>query len=292
MSIKTQRYYFGRLNIISAYTGSKKDFLVQGLNSDVLLFIRNYNWGFFEVEVIQDEEEEYLSGFLVKYRPLDPSEFVNVETREIQEQEVRDRITAKSCFFLHIRTGVVAYQVTTDINDNLFRENFCKLLQQAYDNLFIDTEIQAINQEETFFEAIKSFNSIRKISIYLHPSNPSSRDIWKSVDERLKRLDLENYTEIYKSKSESRSLNIENDEEINSKLHMANDGYGKAKVTGKKGEDYETITTGDTPITYEVEYEVIDNEPTINLDPTNLLSQIKPTFKSLFRRIRDGNNQG
>lgn len=130
MPIRVQRYYFGRLNIISAYPDNKKDFLLQGLNSDTLLSARNYSWGFFEIEEAQYDENDYIYGFLVKYRPFAPSEFVNIETREIEEQEDRDRITAKSSFLLHIKTGIIAYHVSTEINDRLFRENFSSFLNK------------------------------------------------------------------------------------------------------------------------------------------------------------------
>ncbi|NJK29588.1 MAG: hypothetical protein HC851_07745 [Acaryochloris sp. RU_4_1] len=280
MPSRDSKYYFGRLNIVSAYEEEKKQFLEHGLNSGVLISERNYTWGFFEIESVV-EQDDYLSGFLVKYRPLDPEQFVNTETREIEEQEIRNRITAKLRFFLHIRTGIIAYQVVSQINEKSFRENFAKLLEASYNNLFIDAEVQAINQEESFFEAVKSFDSIAKVSIYLHPSNPSSRDIWKRVDERFKNLGLESYTEVYKLKADRSNLDIEGDEEINSKLHMASDGYGKAKVRGKKDGEYETVTTGDNPIEAEVENSVENTER-----PQEILKQILPTFRSLFNRIR------
>jgi len=280
MTSRDSKYYFGRLNIISAYEEEKKSFLERGLNSGVLIPERNYTWGFFEVESVL-EEGDFLSGFLVKYRPLDPEQFVNIETREIEEQDIRNRIRAKSRFFLHVTTGIIAYQSVTEINEKSFRENFAKLLEASYDNLFIDAEIQSINQEESFFESIKRFDSVAKVSIYLHPSNPSSRNLWKRVDERFKNLGLESYTEIYKLKEDRRNLDIEGDEEINSKLHMASDGYGKAKVRGKKDGEYETITTGDNPIEAEVENSVENAEP-----PQEILKQILPTFRSLFNRFR------
>ncbi|MEB3308630.1 MAG: hypothetical protein VKJ02_00185 [Snowella sp.] len=286
MPSRDPKYYFGRLNIVSAYTVEKRLFLERGLNSGILVAERNYTWGFFEIAPIlvpTTELEAYLTGFLVKYRPSDPEQFVNTATRAIEEQEIRNRIKAKSRFFLHIKTGIIAYQITGEINNKAFRESFSKLLEASYDNLFIDAEVQAINQEQPFFEAIKRFDSISKISIYLHPSNPSSRDVWKRVDERFKNLGLESYTEVYKLKPNHPSkLDIEGEEEINSKLRMASDGYGKAKIRGKKDGENETITTGDNPIEAEVESSLENNG-----NSNEILQQILPTFKSLFKRIKN-----
>lgn len=280
MPNRESRYYFGRLNIVSAYNEDKKDFLERGLNSGILKYERNYSWGFFETEDVP-EQGEYISGFLVKYRPFDPEQFVNTETREIEDQEIRNRVKSKSRFFLHVKTGIIAYQVVNGISDSSFRRNFAKLLAGVYHDFFIDAEIQAINQEESFFEAVQRFESIAKVSIYLHPSNPSSRHVWKNTDERLKDLEVESYTEIYKLKESRSNLDIREDQEINSKLYMASDGYGKAKIKGKRNGEYETITTGDNPIEAEVENLVENTEP-----PQTILRQILPTFRSLFNRIQ------
>jgi len=280
MPSRNSKYYFGRLNIVSAYEEEKKPFLERGLNSGVLIPEKNYTWGFFEVENVV-EQDDYLCGSLVKYRPLDPEQFVNTETREIEEQEIRNRIRAKSKFFLHVRTGIIAYQIVSQISEKSFRKNFAKLLEKSYDNLFIDVEVQTINQEEPFFEAIKNFDSITKVSIYLHPSNPNSRRIWERVDERLKNLEVESYRESYKLKEDRINLDIEGDEDINSKLHMASDGYGEAKVGGKKDGEYRIVTTGDNPVEAEVENSVENSDL---LQET--LKQILPTFRSLLNRIR------
>ncbi|WP_238393145.1 hypothetical protein [Myxacorys almedinensis] len=63
MSSRDSKYYFGRLNIISAYDEEKKVFLERGLDSGVLTSAGSYNWGFFEVGSII-EGDDYLSGFL------------------------------------------------------------------------------------------------------------------------------------------------------------------------------------------------------------------------------------
>lgn len=72
---------------------------------------------------------------------------------------------------------------------------------------------------------------------------------------------------------------------------MASDGYGKARVSGMRGGDYGTVTTGDMPITVDVEYEIINDTRSIAPNLTDLVSQIIPTFRSLFRRVKDGNTQ-
>ena len=94
-------------------------------------------------------------------------------------------------------------------------------------------------------------------------------------------MGLESYTEIYKLKENRSNLDVGEDGEINSKLHMASDGYGKVKVKGKKGGEYLTVTTGDNPVEAEVESSVESSQI-----PQEILKQILPTFKSILKESR------
>lgn len=282
MSTRASLYYIGRLNLISAYRDDKKTFLLRGLRSSVALPVKTYAYGFFKVEEVQYDIEDYISGFLVKYRPSEPSEVVDTDTREIEDQEFRDRVRAKSRFFLHVKTGIIAYQVFGEFSEKVFKKNFCDLLEQAYDNFFVNVEIQTINQEVSFFESLKRLDTISKVSIYLHPSNPSNREIWRRQDERLQELKIESYKEEYKFKSSSNGTAAKDDEEISSKLHMASDGYGKARIIGKVDGETKVVSTGDNPVVCNVETDD-EEEPSTQ----DIMAQIVPTFKSIFRRMKD-----
>jgi hypothetical protein len=286
MSTQISKYYLGRLNIISAYSGEKVDFLFNGLNTLAVLPARAYSYAFFESEKLEypndDSTDDYLTGLLVKYRPSEDGETVDWATREIEEQEVRDRIKCKSRFVLHIKTGIIAYQVIGDFTEKIFRHTFCDLFERAHHDYFVDAEIQSINHEISFLESLRGLDSIDKISIYLHPSNPSNRAMWKNQDDKLKRLEVQSYTEIYKLRESANAQAIRQDVEVTSKLHMAMDGYGKAKVAGVQGGEKRTLSTGDNPITCDVELE--DSNPD---DSRAIISKIAPTFRSLFKRMKD-----
>ena len=282
MSIRVSTYYIGRLNIISAYSDDKEVFLTQGLTSQAHLPTKSYAWGFFEVDRLVREEEVYLHGFLVKYRPSESTEVVDISTREIEPSEFNDKVKVKSRFFLNVKSGILAYQILGDITDNVFRRSFCDLLRRAYDNFLVDVDIQTINHNVSFFESIRSLDSISKITISLHPSNPSNRKIWQKQDERLKALNIKTQTDIIRLKSDILVSKITSDEEINSKLHMASDGYGKARITGKSANEEKVVSTGDNPIKCKVELEA-EKADSIS----DIAAQIMPTFKSIFNRMKD-----
>lgn len=288
MSTQINKYYVGRLNVISAYPGEKVNFLLNGLSTSTVLTARAYSYVFLESERVEyaglaeNSTEDYLSGLLVKYRPTEDGETVDWSTHEIEDQEVRDRVRCKSRFIIHVKTGIIAYHVVADFTEDHFKKQFCKLFEQAHQDFFVDADIQTINHEVSFLASLEQFDSIKKVQIYLHPSNPSNRSIWQKQDERLKQLQAEKYTEIYKLCETARASSIREDEEIKSKLHMAMDGYGKAKVTGTRDGDKKTLSTGDNPITCDVEVEATESD-----NSRAIISKLAPTFRSLFKRMKD-----
>jgi hypothetical protein len=81
--------------------------------------------------------------------------------------------------------------------------------------------------------------------ITLFPSNPNFADRWKSIDERLRRNNINKYKEIQENTKPESQIII--DEETESKFLMSEDGYGKSDATGinEKGEE-KTISTKDS----------------------------------------------
>jgi hypothetical protein len=274
------KFYFGRFNLIAIYE-NKKDFILNGLNTAEMISRRNYTWGFFEISLIEDEMGEFISGYLVKYNPEgEGGEFADPIMRQLGETTFPNSVAAKSRFFIHIKTGVIAYYLNPGISISQFKELFTVIFQKAYDNFFVNAEIQDIAIKYNFFERIRNFQKILKVQIYLHPSNPSNHDRWKQTDDRLKRLGASSYREIYEAKPNSTGLNLQQDEDFNSKAHMAEDGYGKAKVKGVIGEGKFDVSTGEEPITSLAPVEGLGQR---------ILSVLMPTFKDIFRRTPNEN---
>jgi hypothetical protein len=288
MSTQIRKYYLGRFNVISAYSGEKVDFLLNGLSTSAVLPARAYAYAFFDSErleyssLLDDTSDAYLSGLLVKYRPREDGETVDWSTGEIEDLEVHNRVQCKSRFILHVKTGIIAYHVIGDFTEISFKKIFCDLFERSHNEFFVDAEIQAINHEVSFLESLERLDSIKKISIYLHPSNPSNRAIWKAQDERIKRLEVKSYTEIYQLREAAKASAIRSDDDVQSKLRMAMDGYGKAKVVGVRDGDKRTLSTGDNPITCDVEIEKEESD-----DSRSIISKIAPTLRHLFKRMKD-----
>jgi len=272
------KYYFGRVNLIAAEK-DKDALLWKGLNSEKVLRVRDYNWGFFEIDKREQDEQQYYFGYLIKFRPSTDEEVAVTETHKLGYEEIQNLVRAKSRFFIHVKSGVIAYHpVGSEIKRKTFCDRFVKLFQTAFDNFFIDAEIQAIEERTKIFDAIKAFEKVRKVSIYLHPSNPRLSRVWEKTDQRLKKLRASKYHEAFEAGSNEVGLEMVNDKEIESKITMADDGYGKADITGLRDGKEKTVSTSDNPI---IIMAPPDDEPA-----ESVLEKLIEVFKDIFKRFR------
>jgi len=206
------------------------------------------NWQFLRVEPLEAPSAGYVTGYLAKYRPLTDEEVAVPATQDLAEQTIENRVSAKSRFFLHIASGLIAYHpVGSLITRDQFRRRFSEVFETSKGGFFVSAEIQSIQEEETLQEAIKALSVVRSVRIYLHPSNPRLRDVWRRTDERLRELHAADYQEHFHSDSSGDGLRIVHDADINSKVAMAQDGYGRVTVTGLKDGEELSVSTDDNP---------------------------------------------
>ncbi len=231
---RTVTYLFGRLNVISL-EGDKRSIYSKAFSPSAPLVRRQtHTWGFSDVEMVHDEVlGDMYEGFLVKYKDQESVEVVNTEARVIEDEDIQNLIAAHSRFFLHVQSGIIAYHPSgTVISGSAFVARFAEIVENAYERFFISAEILPVNEQEAFKEALRRFSRIDRLSIYLHPSNPSSRDIWEPVDEKLRAMNAQDYREEYNGHQSNRGLKPDADEMIERKIAMAEDGYGHVEATG------------------------------------------------------------
>jgi len=252
--------------------------LLKALKSKKVLEFRGFKWGFFNTLEMETELGAFLHGYLVKYKPEFSEEVANPLTHNLEDQFIENFVWAKSRFFLHIKSGVISYHpIGNAISKELFVERFCKLFEHTLENMFVNVEIQSIEEDYKIFEVIRSFQKIQHLHIYLHPSNPSNRDRWRRTDDRLKNIGASKYYEHYYAEPLLDNLNIIDDEDINSKITMADDGYGKAEITGIFDGETKTISTSDNPIS--------THAPGDEESPENVLNKLLEKIKNIFRRF-------
>lgn len=268
------RYYFGRLNLMAA--GEERPRLLSaGMQSHTALSRRGQRWQFLQVRLIGDPSAgSFYTGYLGKYKPSAEEEVAIPEAQDIDDQTIENRITAKARFFLHTESHLIAFHpVGSLITRGAFCARFRDVFRLAFANFFIEAEIQLLEEEREMLEALSSFTNIASVHIYLHPSNPRNRDIWRRTDERLRTLGVSEYREHY----QGASLNVADDEDITAKIAMAADGYGSAEVRGSSDGEERTVSTGDNPISASV--------PSTLERPEEILGGLLAKFSRLVDRF-------
>jgi hypothetical protein len=264
---------FGRLNLIANYDDKGK-YLLTSLQADKQINVREFDWGFFDVSEFEYEDQRYILGNLVKYKSKLTEEFVDKQTRRTTNTQINDRVVAKSEFILHIKSGLIAYHtINNHITHQQFQKFFAELVEAANDYLLVNAEIQSINEQNEILEAIQKFETINRLTIYLHPSNPRFSDRWEKVDKKLKAMSAHSYRAIYQTQS---SLAIEADEDAMSEIYMAVDGYGRATVHGTKNGKSATASTVNAPMKQNI---------SLSEDPKEMLTGVLDKFREIWDRM-------
>lgn len=270
------RFLFARLNLIAQYE-DKRHFVQAGLQSKQFRRVREHLWGFFEVESL-DKHADYLTGYLAKVRPQNAEEVGDLVSHSISLTTVENRAIAKSRFFLHVPTGLLAYQyVSSHIEQRTFEEQFARLFEEGYKQFFVTADVLTVEERANFFEAIAKFDRVQSITVTLHPTNPHFSEIYRSIDERLKAIEAKDYKESISAAPNGPGLNISNDADIQSKAAMAEDGYGKVSASGTRDGRQVSASTSKNPLTVSVE--------TKDRSAGEILGDLVDEFASIIRRM-------
>ncbi len=249
---KPVKFYFGRLNTLGLYD-SKRDFLLQGLRTDVVFESRHQRWGYFQIREDASSLGQFITGYLVRFRSLEETEIAQLETHSIGTESIENFIVAKSRFYLHIPSGLIAFDTAGGkVKVPTFIDMFCRVFEEGLQNFFVSAEIQMVEDRLEFFRSIREFTRIIKVQVALHPSNPRNADLCVGVDNRMKAIGATSLIEEIRNDSQDGTLKVGEDEQLQSKFYMAEDGYGIAKVTGTINGETRTISTRNNPITLSV----------------------------------------
>jgi hypothetical protein len=250
-----------------------------GLEGPTRVTKRGQHWQFLQVVKINTDLGAFFTGYLGKYKPEAEEEVAVPETQDINDETIENRITAKARFFLHEASHLIAYHpVGSLITRRSFCSSFSEVFRSAHSAFFVDAEIQGVEEENQLREAMARFSAISRVRIYLHPSNPNNRDLWKRTDDRLRSLGVTDYHEQYQGKQQTTPLRITQDEEVRAKIAMAEDGYGRAELTGVLDGEEQTLSTDDNPVSA--------TAPGEEETPEMILEHLLAKFTGIISRFR------
>ncbi|KAA3646763.1 MAG: DUF4747 family protein [Chloroflexi bacterium] len=269
-------YNFARLNMVG-HIPDKRQLIHDSVRTDEVAIHGKFRYGFFDATEFQLDGEDFAFGRLVKYKKLLEGEIVDEEEHELIEGGLPQGVIAKSRFFIHYRSGVVAYRpIKSRLSEKQFREITAEIINAANQDFFVNTILESVDEEFEIKEALRRFQILSRISFNVHPTNPSNRDEYRELDERLKNLEASRIQQVIEGGENGLNLDSVLGDEAYKGVIMAADGYGQASISGELEGRHTTINTSDSPYTAPV---IFHEEPISDLE------QLMPYFQRIWERM-------
>ncbi len=277
------RLFFARYFALSGLPTNtpelKLDFLLDGTTNDGSVELRGFVYRFLETQVFTWQQQDFVTGHLVKYRRDDLEKVVDEAAREIVLENLKNKLEAESRFIIDPSSGIMMFiAFPKKITKTIFMSKFPELFVKNHGNFFVEFHLESIIDRYSFVERVKKFKALSKITINLTPSNPHSPDLWKPFDDWMVAHNIDGYTEIQQNKSDVSGIIIDGATER--KFLMAEDGYGRSTATGvdENGEK-NTISTRDS------EQDAHEDLPPDTVDdPRSIMDMVKEKLLEIKER--------
>lgn len=289
------RYCLGRIVKIN-FDQSR---LLSAIRESAKVSIGKFTWTITNVVEGAVNGSPYIMGRLSKYAQEGHVTVVDEEQR-LERTAIAPKLLEASSPFLYLSefSGIAYMHVWNAISDELFCKRFKTVIEEKYENFFVDCSIEPISDYKSFAAKLSRLDKITQISATVHPPNPLFGRCWESLNDYIKRRNAE--TVIVKENNESGNgirtaliqiVNeiIQNHEYVlemepditDAAVLMAADGYGRGSITGIEDSSEILIRTSDTQKCF-----LFDKEP----DPDALAQKVLMQLSSVSheRNMRHG----
>lgn len=260
------RYYVSRVHKSGRVTDES---IISALKQPSETFSRLHGWTFIDVQEGQFEDGiPYIFGLLAKYDPAGVVPVLNRKEHSQEEHVTADLIIAASPFvFIPAYAGVAHLHVWNDIEAEMFRQQFGKIIEAAYESFFASCTLEVIVDLRTFATRLRDLDVVQEISAKVHPPNPAFGRAWGSLKVYMANRNSSEVAITETANAES-GINSQllpiveglagvpaiSDEVLDhtpiadAAVLMAADGYGSATVKGLHNETEVSVTTGKSQI--------------------------------------------
>lgn len=285
-------FYIGRINKIGF---SQDDFL------NILFDTKPYNdgnsvWNIVNLTKNESNGVVYFFGKLNKAKPDAIVKVMSEDYKREIEKEEPDLVMASSEFvYIPDHSGIAFHSIPNYIEPKKFKSIFCKIIENSLDNFFVDCQINLIDDLDSFFKKLNTFDSINKMKAVVNPPNPLFGKFWESLKNYLNNRKAD---ELFVQESNKKSsLNTKIKELIEILLRgdkneiekylkdneisildlailMSLDGYGNGRIDGRSNGQYAFIKTHEKIMHFGLARDFTDSE-------------IFEKAITIFRRITD-----
>lgn len=255
------RYYLGRILKFGRLTS---EMIVQAILNPSIITSAKYEWTITDVFDGRDETPSFMYGELSKFLPLGDVTVVDTAEKAKLEQPTENLHVASAPFvYLPEFSGIAYLHVWNKIQEEVFPRRFKAIIESAYDNFFVRCDIEAISDYLSFIAKISRFERFIQISAKVYPPNPLFGNLWKNLEEYLRKRNLEELSVKESAAEEGEGIHTEIPSlmEIlesngafsdpapsltDAALLMAADGYGSGKVVGIRNDTVAVVRTIET----------------------------------------------
>ena len=173
----TTPYYLGRVMKLGNLSG---DMVVQAILNPKPVAWWGNAWSFFDARSYERDGVAFVCAKLSKFNPEGEVVIADLRTRQ-EGGAVTSRIYAlRPASFIYIPevSGIAFTKVYNHIDEKKFVHRFSHIIQNTYDDFFVECDIRLITDLRTFAEKLMSLEGIFKISAKLNPPNPLFGPLW------------------------------------------------------------------------------------------------------------------
>ncbi|MDD5129822.1 MAG: hypothetical protein PHS66_02055 [Candidatus Omnitrophica bacterium] len=231
-----------------------------------------FKWAFGDVGIQSINNDEIIYGRLGRTIKQKFGTVYDQNKHSYKKDLIKSSEAAYSNFFIMPKFNIIALEDKYNLTKKLFISKFKEFWDK---NDYTDIKFEFLKDEIEIFDLVKSWDRLSRATFDLVPSNPSSRDDWKEVDEIIR-----------KAEAKRAKLEFENREKglakqgsvIQKSMSMAADGYGEFKLKGWIGNVGQTFNSLSTIIKKEIHS--VDELPAI-------LGQLYKEIKKILERKKE-----
>jgi len=277
--MKRGRYYLGR--IIKINFDQKR--LLEAIRESSIIRVGKFTWTITNVVEGRINGSHYIMGRLSKYAQEGHVTVVDEEQR-LECTAIAPKLLEASSPFLYMPefSGIAYMHVWNAITDDLFCKRFKAVIEEKYDNFFIDCSIEPISDYKSFAAKLSKLNRITHMAATVHPPNPLFGRCWASLDKYIKTRNAESIT-VKENNENGDGIKTQIVEIVTAILNdslyepmiepditdaallMAADGYGRGTIHGREDNSEIVVRTSDTQKCF-----LFDKEP----DPEALAEKV------------------
>jgi hypothetical protein len=259
------RYYLGRISKLGRLT---QDMIVETLLKSPIITVGKYAWAITDPLNNLEKSTPFIYGELSKFDREGFVTKVDITSNSKVNEEAKNLLIASSPFvYLPDFSGIAYLHIWNQIQKDVFPRRLKKIIEDSYNNFFVDCKVEAISDYTSFVAQIRKFSQFIEISAKVHPPNPLFGRLWKSLEEYIDERNVEEFS-VSEESSEDSGINsriqdlmanlLQDNQYSPNKLPsltdaallMAADGYGNGKVTGLIEGERKIVRTSETKLSF------------------------------------------